>query len=80
MTRQDERPARIKILSSQLAKHFNPDEKAVGPCACVGLECNNLRCALWWKYFLEQYDREQITLMIDLYRICKARMSYENTL
>ena len=57
-----------EALSLQLAAYFNPEDQRVGPCACLGIECFNLRCSRWWEIFLETYGEQEIVRMVEAAR------------
>ena len=66
----DERLRKIKLLSSQLAKFFNPDPEMTA-CACMGLECCNAGCAAWWKLVLMHFSREDVQKVFRFYFLAK---------
>lgn len=39
-------------LAKQLVEWFGK-ESDQGPCACLGIECRDLGCYLWWTHFLD---------------------------
>ena len=54
-----------KELSLQLAAYFNPENRRVGPCACLGIKCFTLRCSKWWRLFLETFSEQEIECMVE---------------
>ena len=40
-----------EALARQLKEWFGL--KGDGPCACLGIECQDFGCLLWWEFFLD---------------------------
>ncbi len=63
------------LLARQLAKYFSDNHLHDRACACNAGEATCIDCSLWWDMFLERHDRNEIEIMVDLYRLCKERIS-----
>lgn len=60
-----------KYLAKTLAGMF-PENIPTGPCACVGTECTQLGCNLFWEMFLS--DPNHIRKALELYIKAKEIM------
>lgn len=56
----------LSELAEGLARHFG--EQRDRACGCMGLSCQDLGCALWWKFFLTQHTAEEIHEMVNNYK------------
>jgi hypothetical protein len=74
MTKDEHR----KLIARQLAKFFATGDTGTRACACTGLSGVCVDCSLWWDMFLQAHTAKDVATMVDLYRLCKERISANN--
>lgn len=60
---------KIDHLALQLTKIFGDGEPR-GPCACIGFDCGNIGCEIWWRHFLSLSD-VCIHRMVEAYKVAR---------
>ena len=52
---------KLELLSRAIARYFSRPGNPIA-CACVGLSCCDIECAIWWEFFLR--DRNKLEKMV----------------
>jgi hypothetical protein len=50
------RRQRKEKLAGALAQYFNIEDKEIGPCACLGASCGEVKCPIMWSTLLSGYE------------------------